>query len=141
MAIEALANNRIRTFDTFGPVLSGDQLGRTAISVGQLDGVIDAVRIQTASSSVKFSFGLYDKELSVDGDINNIVRVQKADTTLQLGNLDVIYVNEDSPQDTVVWFDFDNTGNNDSGIITVKLYITQKPQTLGQAGELLIPRR
>jgi hypothetical protein len=141
MAIEQLANDRIRTLDTFGPVLSGASLGKTAIQVGQFDGVIEAVRIQTATAGTKFSFFLYDEQNAVDGDINNILRVAKAETTLQLADLNVIYANEDSPQDTVIWFDFENTGNTDSGLITVKLYISQQAQTPGQAGVLLIPRR
>ncbi len=141
MTIGFLSNNRIRTLDTLGPVLAGDFLGKTAIETGEFDGVIDTIRIQTAISEVKFSFSLYDKLTSVDGDINNILRVQKTNTTLQLSELGIIYANEDSPQATTVWFDFENTGNIDSGIITIKLYITQKPQTIGQVGELLIPRR
>jgi hypothetical protein len=141
MAIEYLSSNRVRTLDTFGPVVAGDFLGKTSINTGAFDGVVDVIRIQTATPGVKFSFNLFDKQTSVEGDINNIVRVQKADTTLQLADLQAVYVNEDAPQEKVLWFDFENTGNIDSGIITVKLYITQKPQPIGQAGELLIPRR
>jgi hypothetical protein len=140
MAIETLANNRVRTLDTFGPVLAGASLGKQAIDTGAFDGQIDAVRIET-DAGVKFSFFLYDKSTSIDGDINNILRVQKADTTLQLSDLGIIYVNEDTVQDTVIHFDFENTGNVDATNITVKLYITQKAQVLGQPGEILIPRR
>lgn len=140
MSTEQLSNGKVRTLDTFGPVLAGASLDKVSIDTGKFDGVIEMLRVQCAGSNVKFSCFLYDKETSVDGDINNIVQVKKANTSLQQ-TLDVVYVNEDSPQDTVLWFDFENTGNVDSGIITVKLYIQQEPQQSGQPGELVIPRR
>jgi hypothetical protein len=138
MATVQLSNGRVQVVETITDILAGATSPRTEGVVGQTDGIVETVRVETANG-VKFDFYLFDKQTGTRDSSNNIVKLTKAIGAVQITDLNIPYRDEDGA--TSLWFEVENTDNSASGLVEVKLYIASRIDPTGQAGELIIPRR